>query len=93
MPGLPVYHLYNSPESGAPARPLHWDEQHDRERERNWWDLEQRSRARLAALVDNAPMGVYGIGRIRSLEDYAEFSGIDFKRRKLSPRAFRPAES
>ena len=92
MPGLPVYHLYNSPGSGAPARPLHWDEAHDRERERNWWDLEQRSRARLAALVDDAPMGVYGLGRVRSLEDYAAFSGINFKRRTLSPRAFRPVQ-
>ena len=92
MPGLPLYHLYNNPESGGPARPMHWDEQHDRERERTWWELEQRSRGRLEALVDNAPMGVYGLGRVRSLEDYAAFSGIDFKRRTLASRAYHPLE-
>ena len=27
MSGLPLYHLYNNAESGAPPRPLHWDEQ------------------------------------------------------------------
>ena len=25
VPGLPVYHLYNNAESGAPPRPMHWD--------------------------------------------------------------------
>jgi hypothetical protein len=92
MPGLPVYHLYNSPGSGGPARPMHWDEQHDRGRARGWWDFEQRSRVRLHALLDGAPMGVYGLGSVRSLDDYAAFSGIDFKRRSIASRAYRPLE-
>lgn len=92
VPGLPLYHLYNSPDSNAPARPMHWDDQHDRERARTWWDLEQRSRNRLDALVDGAPMGIYGLGRVRSMEDYAAFSGIDFKRRTIASRAYDPLE-
>jgi hypothetical protein len=92
MPGLPVYHLYNTPGSGAPARPMHWDEQHDRDRTRNWWDLEQRSRVRLEALLDDASMGVYGLGKVRTMEDYAAFSGIDFKMRTIASRAYRPLE-
>jgi hypothetical protein len=90
MPGLPLYHLYNTEESGSPARPMHWDDQQDKERARAWWDLEQRSRVRLDALLDDAPMGVYGLGRVRSMEDYAAFSGIDFKRRTIAPRAYDP---
>lgn len=92
VPGLPVYHLYNTPDSGAPQRPMHWDEAHERERARTWWELEQRSRNRLAALVDDAPMGVFGLGRVRTMAEYAAFSGIDFAARTLASRAFRPLE-
>jgi hypothetical protein len=92
MPGLPVYHLYNFPDSGAPPRPLHWDEAHERERERSWWELEQRSRHRLAALVAGAPLGAYRLGRVRSIADYAAFSGIDFGARTLASRAYHPLE-
>lgn len=90
MPGLPLYHLYNNRESGAPPRPLHWDEQHDRERARTWWQLEQRSRHRIAALLAGEDLGAYGLGKVRSMEDYAEFSGIDFRSRSLAPRAYQP---
>lgn len=92
MPGLPVYHLYNTPDSGGPTRPVHWDETHDRERDRSWWEFEQRSRARLDALLSGAPMGAYGLGTARSMAQYAEFSGIDFATRTLASRAFRPLE-
>lgn len=90
MPGLPVHHLYNNAASGAPPRPMHWDQEHDGQREVGWWTLEQRSRHRLAALVAGAPLGVYGLGTQRSLTDYAAFSGIDYAARTLSPAAFVP---
>jgi hypothetical protein len=88
VPGLPVYHLYNAPGSGAPARPMHWDPAHDAHRRVTWHEREQRSRQRLSALVEGAPLGVYGLGRRRSLADYADFSGIDYAARTLAPRAF-----
>lgn len=88
VPGLPVYHLYNTSESGAPPRPMHWDEAHDTQRSQNWWALEQRSRKRLEALLAGRPMGAYGLGRVRSMADYAAFSGIDFASRTLAPRAY-----
>ncbi|MBK6005823.1 hypothetical protein JJB11_06920 [Ramlibacter ginsenosidimutans] len=90
MPALPVYHLYNEPGGSAPARPLHWDETQDAGRSHGWWELEQRARARLSALVDGADLGVYGLGRERSLADFAAFSGIDYANRRLAPRAFAP---
>jgi hypothetical protein len=92
VPGLPVYHLYNTGESGAPARPMHWDAAHDTQRDQNWWALEQRSRDRLAALLAGSPLGVYGLGTDRSMVDYAAFSGIDFALRTVAPRAHRPLE-
>lgn len=90
MPALPVCHLYNDASADAPARPLHWDDSQDAGRDHAWWALEQRARARLAALVDGADLGVYGLGRERSLADFAAFSGIDYARRSLAPRAFVP---
>lgn len=90
MPGLPVSHLYNDGRSGVPPRPLHWDAAHQAGRDRNWWELEQRSRARLAALVAGRPLGVYGLGPARTLGDYARWCGIDYAARTLSPQAWRP---
>jgi len=88
VPGLPVHHLYNNAESGAPARPLHWDAAHDGRRAVSWWQLEHKSRQRLAALVaGDAGLGIYGLGKARSVADYAALSGIDYTRRTLEPRA------
>lgn len=92
MPGLPLYHLYNNADSGGPKRPLHWDVEEDRERARNWWELEQRSRARLGALVAGEDLGAFRLGRVRTMEDYAAFSGIDFAARTLASRAYKPLE-
>lgn len=91
MPQMPVYHLYNDGNSGAPARPLHWDEAQDKQRAQQWWQLEQRSRRRLAQLAAGEPLGVYGLGRERSVADYAAFCGIDYAARTLEPRVYRPA--
>ncbi|WP_227494216.1 GlcNAc-transferase family protein [Ramlibacter pallidus] len=90
VPGLPIHHLYNDPGSGAPPRPLHWDAAHDALRQTGWWSLEQRSRARLAALVAGEDLGVYGLGSARTLAAYADFCGIDYAARTLAPRAFTP---
>jgi hypothetical protein len=86
----PVYHLYNTGEAGAPPRPMHWDASHDTRRQVNWLALEQRSRARLAALLAGEPLGVYALGQQRSMADYAAFCGIDYAARTLAPHAFRP---
>ena len=93
VPGLPIYHLYNDGISGAPPRPLHWDAAHAAGRDRPWWQLEERARQRLAALVAGAPLGVYGLGSARTLAQYADWCGIDYAARTLAPRAYRPIGS
>ncbi len=93
MPGLPIHHLYNDAASGAPARPLHWDAEHEALRPVRWWQLEQRARGRLAALVAGQDLGVYGLGQERSLAQFAAFSGIDYAARTLAPAAFAPRAS
>ncbi|RYZ00995.1 MAG: hypothetical protein EOO24_15725, partial [Comamonadaceae bacterium] len=90
VPGLPVHHLYNNAESGAPPRPMHWDAAHESERDVSWWAREQRARSRLSALAAGADLGVFGLGRERTVAQYAQFSGIDYAARTLGPQAFKP---
>ncbi|HSI54360.1 MAG TPA: GlcNAc-transferase family protein [Ramlibacter sp.] len=90
IPALPVWHLYNNADSGAAPRPMHWDAALDGQRVQTWWTLEQRSRERLATLLAGGPLGIYGLGRRRTMADYAAFSGIDYARRSIEGRAYRP---
>lgn len=90
VPAMPVYHLYNNPDAGGPPRPMHWDAEHEAQRQQTWWTFEQRSRARLAALVSGRPLGVFGLGGARTIADYAAFCGIDYAARTIGPRAFAP---
>lgn len=81
-PDLPVYHLYGRRED----RPVHWDEQEDRDRPLKWWQLQQLSEQRMAALLfEGRALGAYGLGSARSLQAYAQTSGIDYARRTLPP--------
>lgn len=80
IPDAPIYHLYHS----ATRRPLHWDVEDDQTRQLRWWDLENRSKARLRALLyDRQTLGAYGLGRQRSLAEFADFSGIDYAARRI----------
>jgi hypothetical protein len=90
MAALPVYHLYNTPGSGAPPRPMHWDAGQDTDRGQTWWSLEQRSRHRLDALLAGEDLGVFALGTARTMADYAGFSGIDYAARTIAARAYRP---
>lgn len=93
MPALPLYHLYNTGETGVPKRALHWDEAQDAQRTHKWWGLEQRSRQRLADLVAGKDLGVYGLGRERTMAQYAAFCGIDYAARTLALQAYKPLPS
>ncbi len=88
-PGMPIYHLYTTGDATA-QRGLHWDAEHDAAREVKWKDLEARSRQRLAQIVGGAALGVYGLGKARTIADFAAFSGIDYATRRVSQRAYEP---
>jgi len=88
-PGLPFYHLYNVGEA-AGKRPMHWDAAEDARRAVKWSEREKLSRQRLGDLVSGATLGVYGLGRARTLADYATLSGIDYARKSLGPQAYKP---
>jgi hypothetical protein len=86
IPGMPIYHLYTQP--GTQPRPMHWSIELDQQRAVRSAVLEQAARERLAALLwGGEDLGVYGLGQVRSLADYAAFSGIDYAARAIAPQA------
>ena len=83
-PDMPIYHLYHT----GHTRAVHWAEGDDNARQVRWWELEKQSKARMRALLyDRADLGAYGLGTERSLEEFAEFSGIDYQNRTLRAAA------
>lgn len=83
-PDFPVYHLYGRRED----RPLHWDEQEDRERPVKWWQLHQQAEQRMASLLfERRDLGAYGLGTARTLEAFAATFGIDYAGRVLRKAA------
>jgi hypothetical protein len=86
----PLYHLYADKPTGTERRPLHTDPEDEAPRSLKFAELEARSRRRLRDLVAGRALGAYGLGQDRSLDDVAAFCGIDYRERRIEPRAYRP---
>lgn len=90
IPAMPIYHLYNYKENKQPERKLHWDSQIETKRTTPWYELERRSVKRLSSLLNYDPdMGVYGLGYLRTLHEYADFSGIDYTNKTVHELAYK----
>jgi hypothetical protein len=86
IPGMPVYHQYH--QAGEAPRPLHWSPELDAQRVLRSAALTDAANQRLAALLwHGADLGCYGLGRDRSLADFARFSGIDYPARRIDAQA------
>ena len=96
MPGLPVCHLYNNADSGAPARPLHWDPAVRPQRRATGGRWSSARGPGSADLLGRSADGRLRAGQGAKLADYARFCGMDYAARTLAPVAFRgpwrPAE-
>lgn len=75
---IPLYHLYK--DSNQSYDTHHWHGEVDEKRAFNTMFLHTRAQMRLQRLIlgelDN---GAYGLGKVRTLDDFIELSGIDFK--------------
>jgi hypothetical protein len=75
---VPIYHLYND------NRTRHWHEDKNTGRTEEWIMLDREANQRMYRLLyDRAPLGIYGLGFKRTLEEFAEFSGIDYINRTI----------
>ena len=79
---IPVYHLYKQPDTAHLAH--HWHPEWEAQRELSRTELTERARARLAdVLYQRRELGIYGLGSVRSLDDYARLFGIDYGARSI----------
>lgn len=84
---VPLYHLYKKPERVEGDTPRHWDEKDDLPRKTAWWQLDKAAKDRMRQLLySNTIQGAYGLGSVRSLDDFAAYSGIDYRRRIFTRR-------
>lgn len=88
IPGMPMYHQYLA--AGDSQRPMHWSPEVDRQRQIRSAQFTDAANRRMAAMLwEGGDLGVYGLGKVRSLADYAAFSGIDYAARRISPQAYK----
>ena len=79
----PLYHLYKT--ANTPHETHHWYGDVDVQRAFSGAYLTERAKIRLEGLLcgENV-VGPYGLGTVRSLDDFIAFSGIDYKRRIIT---------
>jgi hypothetical protein len=82
---IPIYHRYNTE---TDSRLTVWgDEKLETMRLIKWWEYDAESIKRLTSIVTGEDLGVYGIGKTRTLEQYIKFSGIDYITKTIKERA------
>lgn len=81
---LPLYHKYNTNYDRLTvwgdkiiedARPIKWSE------------YDAVSRKRLVSILKGDDLGIYGVGKVRTLEQYVKFTGIDYFTATLEEKA------
>lgn len=83
-----VWHDY-----GRPAAPKHWsDHTKANHLDREWHELDAYSRKKIRRLLTGEPVDSYGLGSVRSLQQYEEFAGISLKLRKVQDYTLRSEE-
>jgi len=89
IPKIPLFHCYVD-YSNLAKRPMHWNEDEDKNRTVKWTELQAKSKKRIDRIVQGNLTNVYGLGSVRSLADYKDFTGIDIKNKKIvdEERAF-----
>lgn len=84
-PRIPIYHLYDTDPDNC-YRPKHWTKADDEKRNVRWWEFQKFAAQRFKDLVHGVNLGVYSLGKVRTVQDYAEHSGIDYLNKTLHPK-------
>lgn len=80
-PSVPLYHLYKRPAVSHSNH--HWHPDWESRRDFKWADLNRRSGERLRWMLQPRPGCSFSLGDVRTLEDYADEFGIDFRRQEI----------
>jgi hypothetical protein len=82
---VPLYHLYKQENVAHDTH--HWHGAVDSHRAFNGAFLTERAKLRLFELMcGNGLQGAYGLGTVRTLDDYAAMSGIDYREKTIADR-------
>jgi len=81
-PHIPLFHLYKKP--NTPHLTHHWHPEWEQQRDFKRADLSEAAKQRLMDLVfEKRDLGIYGLGKTRTLHDFAKLSGVDYAHRKI----------
>ena len=75
IPRVPLFHLYTDVENLP--RKHHWDPDDEKDRIIKWDTLDKLSKERLANLIHNQIEGSFGLGSIRTIQEFSDICGID----------------
>lgn len=82
-PVVPIYHLYKRPNTENTQH--HWHPEWEKQRDYKWSELKAVSNQRLLdMLYHQKHLGVYGLGYCRTLDDYAQTFGIDYRNKTIN---------
>jgi hypothetical protein len=82
-PNVPMYHCYE-----REYRITVWTDNTTEDRKQiKWWERDVISKQRLTKVIRGEDLGIYGIGKQRSLADYIKWTGIDYLNRYLEDKA------
>lgn len=85
-----MYHLYNN--DAPPQKKLHWEDRKD------WTHIRDRAQRRFDYMCehiktlppeDMKDIAQYGLGSVRTLDEYQEFCGIDFRNKFVTNRSLK----
>lgn len=91
-----VWHHY-----GRNDRPKHWGDHTDKNKdigliEKTWKERDDLSKQRIRQLLGEEDygidLGIYGLGKNRSIADYEKYAGFDFKNRRILSKAINGEE-
>ena len=83
IPKIPLFHCYVDYSNSA-KRPMHWNEEEDKDRSVKWTDLQAKSKNRIERIINDGLKNIYGLGGSRTLSDYKDFTGIDIKNKTIT---------
>jgi len=80
----PLYHLYK--EANTPHETHHWHGDVDAKRAFTGAYLTERAKKRLMQLMcgTGGGLGAYGLGSVRTLAEFASFSGLDYANKVIT---------
>jgi len=93
-----LYHYYNDGKApGGSVRPLHWKDMHKEDsrrihflRERGYNRFNHMTGFKLSDDPEvTKELDRYGFGQVRTLQQFEEYTGVDFKRKAASEKALR----